>query len=101
MNTTSVPAGEPIFSGRFNIEGSKDLFMWISSTLAFSWYVQITGNAGANPDWFDLCNASGTAYTFTTTAEKKCIPLTIKGAQMRVKAINNGVSAEAPYCEVK
>lgn len=108
FSTTSVPAGEVIVSGWFNIEGAKDLFLYIKSTIAFKYYVEVTGDSGANPDGVTLANESGTEYEYTTVgvgdpiaASGKSIPLNIKGAQMRVVGTNDGVSADTPYCEVK
>ncbi len=98
----SIPAGEIIDSNWLNIEGINSLNLYVSSVLSFTWYVQFADDPATNPDGFDSCNASGTAYSYSTLANKKCIPITdIKASQVRVLAKNNGASAEAPYCGVK
>lgn len=98
-NSIVVAAGQGV-SAAVDVEADKDITLFISTTNAFTIVPQFTDDGAADPDWYQACDAAGAVLSFTNTAQKKAIPISVKAKQFRVLVTNGGASDEAPYIGV-
>ncbi len=88
-----------------DIRGDFFKTIFFKAIRAFSVYVQITDESGADPQWYTLCDEYGVSlsYTFSgdnTNVYAKTVPVYVKGIKLRVIAKNTGTVADTPYCGV-
>lgn len=97
----SIDPGQEGFTGPLEIYADKDITLFIKTAQNFQVSVQLTNEGSSNPNWYDLCDATGAAITFTVNATTKAIPVSCKAERMRLRLKNNGTAADTPIAEVR
>jgi len=98
MNNVSVDAGAIVTHTGIDISKFRTVTMLISTTGNCAVYIQFSDD---NSNWYDLCDAAGTAYEYTVNNEKKAIGINDFAHYMRVVVKNNDSSSVTVRCVIE
>ena len=98
MDNESVDAGAVLTHTGIDISKFRTVTMLISTTGNCAVYIQFSDD---NTNWYDLCDAAGTAYEYTVNNEKKAIGINDFAHYMRVMVKNNDESPVTVRCVIE
>jgi len=89
IDTVTLSSGAVLTHEGFDVSGMTSLLLHIESTARITVYPQFSHD---NTNWYDYCDAAGTAISYTVDNEKKAIGIQEGGRYFRVVIYANAAA---------